>query len=101
MSRSDQPRLFQATVFVPGRFEEGRFTSPHLPPEAKVGRGGLAFASPERLTGERMFTQWPRTNGAGEIVSLTLSGCVEEPPASTVHVQGILLSATDTTLTFL
>jgi hypothetical protein len=101
MSRSDQPRLFQATVFLPGRFEDGRFTSPHLPPEAKVGRGGLAFARPERLVGERMFTHWPRTNGAGEIIALTLAGCVSEPPEHAVHVQGILLRATNHTLTFL
>jgi hypothetical protein len=92
--------MYQATVLLPGRFEEGRFSSPYLPAGLEVRLGGQAYVRPESLAGEGIFSHWPRTNAAGEITSLTLAGRVKQAPDSVVRVQGILLRATGTTLTF-
>jgi hypothetical protein len=99
---SAPPALHQATVFLPGRFEEGRFTSPCLPPEVTVRLGGFARRKPQYLAGEGVFSHWPRTNTAGEIISLTLVDRLRQPPPdSAVQVQGILLRVTGRTLTIL
>jgi hypothetical protein len=91
--------MFQATLLLPGRFEEGRFSSPCLPAGLEVRLGGQAYVEPEHLVGEGIYSHWPRTNTAGEITSLTLAGRVKQAPDSVVRVQGILLRVTDATLT--
>jgi hypothetical protein len=92
--------MYQATVLLPGRFEEGRFSSPYLPAGLKVRLGGRAYVEPEHLVGEGIYSHWPRTNATGEITSLILAGRVRQVPDSAVRVQGILLQVTDATLTF-
>lgn len=99
---SAAPVRHQATIFLPGHFEEGRFASPRLPAGLEVRLGGLALKKPQKLIGEGTFSLWPRTNIAGEIIRLTLASRLETAvPESEVCVRGALLRATSDRISLL